>query len=199
MSEIPPILVPTGPLFSNNESLSVVSDSLWPSGLYNPWNSPGQNTGVGSCFLLQGIFPTSGSNPGVPHCRQILEPPGKPLFSLGRTYFYWSQLEAGSRWCLNTRGLRNVFLILTKLMLSNDIQRVDWRSSIHSYSALLQNCPWKIKTQARWLIGLHCCDPATEVLLLNKGLTLCRSVVPRVWIFVISGSEQLVCFILRSW
>jgi len=37
-----------------------------------PWNSPGQNTGVGSHFLLQGIFPTQGSNPGLLHCRQIL-------------------------------------------------------------------------------------------------------------------------------
>ena len=40
---------------------------------YNPWNSPGQNTGVGSCSLLQGIFPTQGSNPGLPHRRQILD------------------------------------------------------------------------------------------------------------------------------
>ena len=37
-----------------------------------PWNSPGQNTGVGSLFLLQGIFSTQGSNPGLPHCRQVL-------------------------------------------------------------------------------------------------------------------------------
>ena len=35
-------------------------------------NSPGQNTGVGSLSLLQGIFPTQGSNPGLPHCRRIL-------------------------------------------------------------------------------------------------------------------------------
>ena len=35
-------------------------------------NTPGQNTGVGSRSLLQGIFPTQGSNPGLPHCRQIL-------------------------------------------------------------------------------------------------------------------------------
>ena len=41
-------------------------------GLYSPWNSPGQNTGVCSLSLLQGIFPTQGSNPGLPHCRQIL-------------------------------------------------------------------------------------------------------------------------------
>ena len=32
----------------------------------------GQNTGVGSFSLLQGIFPTQGSNPGLPHCRWIL-------------------------------------------------------------------------------------------------------------------------------
>ena len=37
-----------------------------------PWNSPGQNTRVGSFSLLQGIFPTQGSNPGLPHCRQNL-------------------------------------------------------------------------------------------------------------------------------
>ena len=40
--------------------------------LYSPWNSPGQNNGVGSLSLLQGLFPTQGSNPGLPHCRQIL-------------------------------------------------------------------------------------------------------------------------------
>ena len=39
---------------------------------YSPWNSPGQNTAVGSCSLLQWIFPTQASNPGLPHCRQIL-------------------------------------------------------------------------------------------------------------------------------
>ena len=49
-----------------------MSDSLWPHGLYSPWNSPGQNTGVGSLSLLQGIFPTQGSNPGLPHCRWVL-------------------------------------------------------------------------------------------------------------------------------
>ena len=46
--------------------------TLRPHGLYSPWNSPGQNTGVGCHFLLQGIFPTQGSNPGLLHCRRIL-------------------------------------------------------------------------------------------------------------------------------
>ena len=57
---------------SDSESRSVVSDSLRPHGLYSPRNSPGQNTGVGGLPLLQGIFPTQGSNPGLPHCRRIL-------------------------------------------------------------------------------------------------------------------------------
>ena len=51
---------------------SVVSDSSRTHGPYSPWNSPGQNTGVGSLSLLQGIFPLHGWNPGLPHCRGIL-------------------------------------------------------------------------------------------------------------------------------
>ena len=53
-------------------------DSLWPHGLWPPprlfcpWDSPGKNTAVGCHTLFQGIFPTQGSKPGLPHCRQIL-------------------------------------------------------------------------------------------------------------------------------
>ena len=43
-----------------------------PMDLYSPWNSPGQNTGVGSLSLLQGTSPTQGSNSGLTHCRWIL-------------------------------------------------------------------------------------------------------------------------------
>ena len=50
--------------------------SLWlfaiPWTIYNPWNSPGQNTAVGNLSLLQGTLPTQGSNPGLPNCRRIL-------------------------------------------------------------------------------------------------------------------------------
>ena len=52
-----------------------MSDSLQPHGLEPArllcrWNSPGQNTGVGSIFLLQGIFPTQVLDPGISHCRR---------------------------------------------------------------------------------------------------------------------------------
>ena len=49
-----------------------MSNSLRPHGLYSPWNSPGQNTGVGSLSLLQEIISTKGLNPGLPHCKWIL-------------------------------------------------------------------------------------------------------------------------------
>ena len=60
-------------------SCSVVSDSLWPHGLQpprllHPWDFPGKSTGVGCHFLLQGIFPTQGLNPGLSHCRRMLYP-----------------------------------------------------------------------------------------------------------------------------
>ena len=54
-----------------SKSLSVEFHSSPPHGLHSPWNSPGQNTGVGGLPLLRGIFPTQGSNPGLPHCRRI--------------------------------------------------------------------------------------------------------------------------------
>ena len=47
-----------------SESRSVMSDSV------RPRDSPGQNTEVGSRSLLQGVFPTQGSNPGLLHCRR---------------------------------------------------------------------------------------------------------------------------------
>ena len=52
---------------ATTENHSVGSDSLRPHRLYSLWNSLGQNTGVGSLSLLQGIFPIQGLNPGPPH------------------------------------------------------------------------------------------------------------------------------------
>ena len=68
-------------------SSSVVSDSATLdcslAGSSRPGDSPGKNTGVGCHALLQGIFPTQGWSPGLPHCRQILyhlSHQGSPLF-----------------------------------------------------------------------------------------------------------------------
>ena len=51
-----------------SESRSVMSDSLRPHGLYSPWNSPGQNTGVGSLSLLQDL-----PNPNIEHRSPTLQ------------------------------------------------------------------------------------------------------------------------------
>ena len=61
---------------SESESCSVISDSVTPQTVacwaLCSWNSPGKDTGVGCHSLLQGIFPTQGSNPGLQHYRWIL-------------------------------------------------------------------------------------------------------------------------------
>ena len=67
-------------LYVESESLSVMSDSWWLHGLYNPWNSPGHNTGVSSLFLLQGNLPNPGIEPRSPALQADslpAEPPGK--------------------------------------------------------------------------------------------------------------------------
>ena len=76
-------------------SHSVVSNSLRPrglkpAGLLSSRNSPGKNTKVGSYSFLQGIFLTQGSNPGLPHCRQILYQTSLnyPLFKLPRLWYF---------------------------------------------------------------------------------------------------------------
>ena len=61
------------------------SPTLQLHGLCSLWKSPGQNTSVTSLSLLQGIFPTQGSNSGLAHCKQILY-----QLSTRVTQEYWS-------------------------------------------------------------------------------------------------------------
>ena len=85
-----------------------MSDSLQPHGTYSRGNSPGKNTGVGSLSLLQGIFSTRGSNPGLPHCRWIiyqLSHKGSPrvlewvAYSFSRGIFQTQELNWGLLYC----------------------------------------------------------------------------------------------------
>ena len=67
----------------------------------SPWNSAGQNIGVSSCSLLQGIFPTQGSNPGLPHCRQILyclSQQGSPRMQEWAAYRFSSRSSWSRNW-----------------------------------------------------------------------------------------------------
>ena len=77
---------------------SVVSDSLqphglWPARLLRPWDSPGRSAGVDCHSLLQGIFLTQGSNPGLLHCRQTLDRLSHP----GSTMCVWRKAMSAER------------------------------------------------------------------------------------------------------
>ena len=86
-------------------SHSVVSNSSWPHGLQPirllcPRDSPSKNTGVGCHFLLQGIFPTQGSNPDLPHCGQILyrwSYLGKQAYQMDQGVFDWNFENSGDK------------------------------------------------------------------------------------------------------
>ena len=101
----------------------IVSDFLWPQGLYNPCqNSPGQNTGVGSLSLLQEIFPTQGSNPGLRHCRWILYQlsyKGSPRILEWVAYLF----SSGSSW---PRNQTRVFCIAGRFFTNWAMRKAVW-------------------------------------------------------------------------
>ena len=72
-----------------------------------PRNSLGQNIGVGSLSLLQGVFPTQGSNPGLPHCRWILY----QLIHKGSSRILGWVTYPISRWSSQPRNRTRVFCI----------------------------------------------------------------------------------------
>ena len=90
-----------------SEGHLVVSNSLRPHGLYSLWNSPGQNTGVGSLSLLQEIFQTQGLNPRLPRCRRILyqvSHKGSPRILEWVAYPF----SRGSSWPRNWTGVSSI-------------------------------------------------------------------------------------------
>ena len=105
LQQYPTILKLLQSLVHMRSVASLMSNSLWPQGLWptrllHPWDSPGKNTGVGCHSLLQGIFPTQGSNwvscvgRGIPYhwlSRETkssftleLNPPVSPLHCVSR-------------------------------------------------------------------------------------------------------------------
>ena len=92
-----------GKVFPCSESQSVMSDSLQPHGLYSPWNSAGQNTGVGSRSLPQGIFPTQG-------LKQVSYIAGRFFTSSGR-YQNKEYILFNS---VNSYSIRNELIIFTE-------------------------------------------------------------------------------------
>ena len=110
-------------LICESESRSVVSDSLWPYGLYGPWNSPGWNAGVDSHYLLQGIFPTQRSNPGLLHCKQVLyqlSHKGSPRLIYNSSIFSFSFKKEVTR--SNKKLLKNIWGFFTCHIVANFLE-----------------------------------------------------------------------------
>ena len=101
---------------------------------YNsPWNSPDQNTGVGSHCLLQGIFPTQESNPGLSHCRRIL----------------YQLSHQGSPRVLEWSGSLSLFQQIFPIQESNQgllhcrwiLYQLSYQRSLHTLSHLIPTIP----------------------------------------------------------
>ena len=94
-----------------SENHSDVSSTLWPPGLYSPWDSPGQNTGVGSLYLLQRNIPNPGIRPMSPSLQADswpAEPPGKPFDCVDHNKLWTILKEMGIQEHL-THHLRNLY------------------------------------------------------------------------------------------
>ena len=112
--------------------LTLRSHGLWPTGLLCPWNSPGKNTGVGCHFLLQGTFPTHGSNLGRPHCRQSFHPLTTHL-QMGRTFSGYYSRDSAT--CL----LNPIFF---SLWMHRDPTPVLLPGESHGWRSLVGWSPW---------------------------------------------------------
>ena len=144
-------------IFFESETCSVVSNYFWPCGLYSPWNFPGQNTGEGSLSLLQGIFPTQGSNPGLLHCRRILyqlsyegKPPPPKLILI----FWYTQQEN----CIFS--LLSVTLLIYKEPKLPIVFRVQFLGSEPSVVIFGATLGWQITK--KWYANHHAAGQATK-------------------------------------
>ena len=134
-----------------------MSDSLWLHGLeltnlLCPWNSPGKNTGVDCYSLLQGIFPTLGSNPGLLHCRQILyhlsHRGGPKMYyfkvSFALTYFHVSKDSID-------KEILDIYCFLVLLSIKQSLKWSEVKSL--GYVRLFVT-PWAVAYQASLSMGL---------------------------------------------
>ena len=127
-----------------------MSDSLPPQRLYSPWNSPGQNTRLGSLPLLEGIFKTQGSNPGLQHCRWI-------PYQLSRREVqeYWSGQPIPSPEDLPDLGIKAGYPALQANSLSTKISEKSSGEEPSCRCRRLKRCgfnPWvgKIPWSRKW-------------------------------------------------
>ena len=139
------------------ESCSVVSNSATPW-TYSAWNSPGQNTGVGSHSLLQEIFPTQGSNPGLLHHRQILyqlihQGSPQPYYSFYCYSYYYSLLLIHSthvEMTITNSPLYSSLLCLVYVYMWKRLGLVKGFPKISSTRVLYISVQKRIQPKAKW-------------------------------------------------
>ena len=116
---------------------SVVPDSLQPDGLYSSWNSPGQNIGVGSLSLFQGIFLTQELNHGLLHCRWILY----QLSYEGSSNMYAKDMLIYGKHCFKVISKGDLFFICKSRKIFNYSQKTLWgkiKKKTHKFEIVRQ-------------------------------------------------------------
>ena len=111
-------------------------------------DSPGKNTGVDCHVLLQGIFPTQGSNPGLLHCRQI-------LYSLSHQGSPWilewvaSPFSRGSSWPRNRTRVSCIaggfFTSWATREARQHLPNIKWASIICQPQGKACGMQWRVK------------------------------------------------------
>ena len=148
-----------------------LSNSLRPHELYSPWNSQGQNTGVGSLSLIQGIFPTQGSNPGLPNFRQILyqlSHKGSPSLQYNHCLNFEPHLQVSpriayiSRFCKyffspQSHHLFSLFYVLVFLLTLQSTGQMSISPLRHRsrVSISVQNGPYLSEIWFLWSLGSY--------------------------------------------
>ena len=138
-----------------------MSDSLWSHELHSTWSSPVQNTGVGSHSLLQGIFPTHGSNPrllitGGFFIHWVTRKAQVRLFPLDFEPETFCMLgEDGNHYTTETRHSHQLMVLYQNIplpSLQSSLRRSSWMMLFcflknHSYTsstlAFLPHLPWQ--------------------------------------------------------
>ena len=119
-----------------------------PTRLLCPWNLLGKSIGVGCHFLLQGMFLTRGSNPGLPHCRQTLYslPPGKPKKDIEMADKHMKRCSASliiRQMLIKTTKRHHLTLVRTTLIKKSTNNKC-WRGWGEKKRTLL-HCWWECK------------------------------------------------------
>ena len=188
-----------------------MSDSLWPHGIYSPWNSLGQNTGVGSLSLLQGIFPIQESNRALLHWRRILYQLSYQSYGFSRSHTWMWELDHKEGWTLKNSCFwgwcwRRLLRVPSTARRSNQsiLKEI---SSEYSLEGLIKLWPPDAKN---WLFGK---DPAagkdwrwavkgkTEDEMVDGITALMHMSLSRLWELVMDreGMHAVVNGVAKSW